>query len=73
MLPVSRQAVVKHFAVLDAAGLVDSVKLGREVLYAVRPEALDKTARWMTQLAADWDMRLAKIKHFAEAAEADAQ
>jgi DNA-binding transcriptional ArsR family regulator len=65
-LPVSRQAVVKHLAVLDAAGLVTSTKVGREVRFAVRPDALDATARWMTALAADWDRRLAKIKRFAE-------
>ncbi|MEV6642384.1 metalloregulator ArsR/SmtB family transcription factor [Amycolatopsis sp. NPDC051371] len=65
-LPVSRQAIVKHLTVLDAAGLVSSVKIGREVRYGVRPEALDATARWMAALAADWDRRLAKIKRIAE-------
>ena len=68
-LPVSRQAVVKHLAVLVAAGLVAGVKVGREVLCTVRPDALDTTARWMAALAADWDRRLAKIKRVAEAAE----
>ncbi|WUW20594.1 metalloregulator ArsR/SmtB family transcription factor [Streptomyces sp. NBC_01463] len=72
-LPISRQAVVKHLAVLDAAGLVGSVKAGREVRYAVRSEALDATARWMAALSSDWDRRLAKIKRIAEAAERDAQ
>jgi len=70
-LPVSRQAVVKHLAVLDAAGLVSGSRVGREVRYAVRPAALDATARWMAELAADWDRRLAKIKRIAEAAERD--
>ncbi len=65
-LPVSRQAVVKHLTVLDAAGLVEGVKAGREVRYAVRPAALDATARWMAALAAEWDRRLTKIKRFAE-------
>ncbi|WP_405792313.1 ArsR/SmtB family transcription factor [Streptomyces sp. NBC_01506] len=69
-LPVSRQAVVKHLAVLDAAGLVSGGRVGREVRYAVRPAALDATARWMAALAVDWDRRLADIKHAAEAAEA---
>lgn len=69
-LPVSRQAVVKHLTVLDAAGLVSGGRVGREVRYAVRPAALDSTARWMTALAADWDRRLATIKRVAEAAEA---
>jgi DNA-binding transcriptional ArsR family regulator len=72
-LPISRQAVVKHLAVLDTAGLVDSMKVGREVRYSVRPEALDATARWMAALAAEWDRRLAKIKRAAEAAERDAR
>ena len=70
-LPVSRQAVVKHLAVLDAAGLVSGSRIGREVRYAVRPAALDGTARWMAALAADWDRRLATIKRVAEAAERD--
>ena len=70
-LPVSRQAVVKHLAVLDAAGLVSGNRVGREVRYAVRPAALDAAARWMAALAADWDRRLAKIKRVAEAAERD--
>lgn len=69
-LPVSRQAVVKHLTVLDAAGLVSGGRVGREVRYAVRPAALDTTARWMSALAADWDQRLAAIKRVAEAAEA---
>jgi DNA-binding transcriptional ArsR family regulator len=69
-LPVSRQAVVKHLAVLDTAGLVESTKVGREVRFSVRPEALDTTARWMAALAADWDRRLGRIKRLAEAAEA---
>jgi DNA-binding transcriptional ArsR family regulator len=71
-LPVTRQAVVKHLAVLDAAGLVAANKVGREVRYAVRPDALNATARWMAALAADWDRRLATIKRIAEAAEAAA-
>ncbi|MCX5144947.1 helix-turn-helix transcriptional regulator [Streptomyces sp. NBC_00338] len=71
-LPVSRQAVVKHLAVLDAAGLVAGTRVGREVRYAVRPAALDATARWMASLAADWDLRLATIKRVAEAAEREA-
>jgi DNA-binding transcriptional ArsR family regulator len=68
-LPVSRQAVVKHLAVLDRAGLVRGVRRGREVRYAVRPERLDATARWLAGLAAEWDARLATIKRLAEADE----
>jgi DNA-binding transcriptional ArsR family regulator len=66
-LPVSRQAVVKHLIVLDRAGLVESRRQGREMRYAVRPERLGDTARWMARLAAEWDVRLATIKRLAEA------
>jgi DNA-binding transcriptional ArsR family regulator len=66
-LPVSRQAVVKHLQVLETAGLVEAARAGREVLYSVRPEPLDASARWLADLSAAWDRRLAAIKRAAEA------
>ncbi|MET9614328.1 ArsR/SmtB family transcription factor [Kitasatospora indigofera] len=72
-LPVTRQAVVKHLAVLDAAGLVSGTRVGREVRYSVQPAALGATARWMATLAADWDRRLATVKRIAEAAERESR
>lgn len=66
-LPVSRQAVVKHLGVLDRAGLVEGRRQGREMRYAVRPERLNDTARWMARVAAEWDVRLETIKRLAEA------
>ena len=68
-LPISRQAVVKHLDVLEAAGLVASTRVGREVRYTVRPAMLDVTARWLNELATFWDRRLAVIKRVAEEAE----
>ena len=68
-LPVTRQAIAKHLAVLDRAGLVEGRRQGREVRYAVRPERLDAAARWMARVAAQWDERLAAIKRLAEAAD----
>lgn len=67
-LPVTRQAVAKHLAVLERAGLVEGRRQGREVRYAVRPERLDAATRWLAQVAAQWDERLATIKRLAEAA-----
>lgn len=65
-LPVTRQAVAKHLAVLDRAGLVEARRQGREVRYTVRPERLDAAIRWMERAAAQWDERLAAIKRLAE-------
>ncbi|WP_030683157.1 ArsR/SmtB family transcription factor [Streptomyces cellulosae] len=67
-LPVSRQAVVKHLAILDRAGLVAGHRSGREVRYLLSPQRLDATARWMAGLAAEWDVRLRAIKRLAESA-----
>lgn len=67
-LPVSRQAVTKHLAVLDRAGLVSGRRQGRETRYSVHPERLEAAARWMSARAAAWDERLARIKGLAESA-----
>ena len=67
-LPVTRQAVAKHLAVLDRVGLVEGRRQGREVRYAIRPQRLDAATRSMAQVAAEWDARLAAIKRIAEAA-----
>jgi len=65
-LPFTRQAVAKHLAVLDRAGLVESWRHGREVRYSVRPEHVDRAARAMARVAARWDARLDAIKRMAE-------
>ena len=72
-VPFSRQAVSKHLAVLEGAGLVSRRKQGREVLYQVEAGRLDQATRAMTDLAAQWDRRLAMIKRLAEAAHAAAK
>ncbi len=66
-LPFTRQAVAKHLAVLDRAGLVEGTRHGREVRYAVRPEHLDVAVRAMAKVAARWDARLEAIKKASEA------
>src|SRR3954468_20638922 len=65
-LPVTRQAVTKHLAVLDRAGLVEGRRRGREVRYVVRPQRLGAATRSMAQVAAEWDTRLSAIKRIAE-------
>jgi DNA-binding transcriptional ArsR family regulator len=72
-VPFSRQAVAKHLAVLEQAGLVSRRKQGREVLYQVEAGRLDQATRAMADLAAQWDRRLATIKRLAEAAHAQAK
>jgi DNA-binding transcriptional ArsR family regulator len=66
-LPVSRQAVVKHLAVLQQSDLVTRRRDGREVVFTVHPERLVATASWMTSVAASWQQRLQLLKQAAEA------
>ncbi|MEV0284519.1 MULTISPECIES: metalloregulator ArsR/SmtB family transcription factor [unclassified Kribbella] len=72
-LPVTRQAVVQHLAVLREAGLVESRREGREVRFELRPAALTATAEWMADVAAQWDNRLRIIAEIAETAQVEAQ
>ncbi|TDD28487.1 ArsR family transcriptional regulator [Kribbella turkmenica] len=71
-LPVTRQAVVQHLAVLRAAGLVQSRREGREVQFELRSTALTATAAWMADVAAQWDRRLAIVAEIAETAQVEA-
>lgn len=65
-LPISRQAVVQHLAVLDAVGLVVGRHSGREHRFEVRTARLSETANWMQGLADQWDRRLEAIRDIAE-------
>ena len=65
-LPVSRQAIAKHLAVLEDVGVVESIRVGREVQYRVIGSQLSTTARRLDAIGAEWDRRLAAIKHIAE-------
>ncbi len=65
-LPVTRQAIAKHLAVLEEVGLVESSRVGRELRYRVLGSQLSETARSLDRLGAEWDRRLATIKQIAE-------
>jgi ArsR family transcriptional regulator, cadmium/lead-responsive transcriptional repressor len=71
-LPVTRQAIAKHIAVLNRVGLVSGRRSGREVRYTVRAARLDDAAEAMARVAAKWDRRLVRIKRLAEAVQAEA-
>lgn len=49
-LPVTRQAVAQHLAVLAAAGVVAAQRSGRTVRYTIRREPLAAAAAWLTGL-----------------------
>jgi DNA-binding transcriptional ArsR family regulator len=65
-LPITRQAVTKHLVALDAAGLVQSSRLGRETRYRLTPRPFEAAALWMAALGAEWDERLESLRRLLE-------
>jgi DNA-binding IclR family transcriptional regulator len=66
-LPVTRQAVAKHLAVLDRVGLVSATPAGRERRYRVDDAQLARAAAQLESVGSAWDARLRRIKRIAEA------
>ena len=65
-LPVTRQAVAKHLAVLDRAGLVHATPAGRERRYTVDEAQLALAVSQLADVSEAWDRRLQRIKRIAE-------
>jgi DNA-binding transcriptional ArsR family regulator len=65
-LPVTRQAIAKHLAVLQEVGLVESIRVGREVQFRVIGSQISATAHRLEAIGAGWDRRLAAIRQIAE-------
>ncbi|MDQ0643819.1 ArsR/SmtB family transcription factor [Microbacterium murale] len=65
-LPVSRQAIAKHLAVLQEVGLVEPIRAGRELRFRVIGAELSVIAERLDVIGRGWDRRLASIKEIAE-------
>jgi DNA-binding transcriptional ArsR family regulator len=67
---LTRQAITKHLHVLETAGLVRSLRVGRESRFAYRPEPVAAAMDYLDQISAQWDRALARLKAFVEDGEA---
>jgi DNA-binding transcriptional ArsR family regulator len=61
-LPVTRQAVAKHLAMLEEAGLVSGQRSGRERRYRLTPGPLAEAVSWMASVGSEWDERLEALR-----------
>ncbi|MDZ5619420.1 helix-turn-helix domain-containing protein [Nocardioides sp. HM23] len=68
-LPVSRQAVAKHLAVLERVGLTRATPSGRERRYQVDEAQLARAVAQLSSVGEAWDARLNRIKRIAETIE----
>ena len=66
-LPITRQAITKHLTVLAEAGLVTSVRDGREARYRVVAGSLRPAADWIAHTEASWGRRVDRLqRHLAD-------
>ena len=66
-LAMARQSVSKHLAVLEAAGLVTTVRRGREKLHHLNPAPINEISeRWIDRYDRDRVRALADLKRALE-------
>jgi DNA-binding transcriptional ArsR family regulator len=65
-LPISRQGVAKHLAVLRRARLVRTERIGRETRYRLDTDPLEDAVRWIARVGGEWDERLGRLQHLVE-------
>jgi DNA-binding transcriptional ArsR family regulator len=63
---VTRQGITKHLRVMEAAALVSSLRVGREVLWQVHPRRLHDAQSYLDNISKQWDAALARLKKFVE-------
>jgi DNA-binding transcriptional ArsR family regulator len=63
---LTRQAVTKHLRVLEGAGVVRSVRVGRESRFTLQPRPIDEARAYLDLVSRQWDDALARLKAFVE-------
>jgi DNA-binding transcriptional ArsR family regulator len=63
---LTRQAVTKHLHVLEKAGLVSSVRVGRESQFAYNAEPVAEAKSFLEMVSAQWDDALSRLRTFVE-------
>jgi len=63
---ISRQAIVKHLQVLEAARLVVHERQGREVLYSLDAQQVDAARAFLDAISTGWDRALARLRTLVE-------
>jgi DNA-binding transcriptional ArsR family regulator len=63
---LSRQAITKHLRVLEGAGIVRSVRAGRESRFAFEPQPIEAVKDYLELVSEQWDQSLGRLKAFVE-------
>ena len=63
---MTRQAITKHLRVLEHAGIVRSVRAGRESRFEFDPQPLHELQEYLGRVSAQWDQVLSRLKTLVE-------
>jgi DNA-binding transcriptional ArsR family regulator len=63
---MTRQAITKHLRVLEDAGIVHSVRTGRESLFGFDPTPMKELEAYLERVSEQWDRVLGRLKAFVE-------
>jgi DNA-binding transcriptional ArsR family regulator len=63
---VTRQAITRHLYALGEVGLVRSTRRGREVVWDLNRERLERARQYLDQIAAQWDAAAERLRAFVE-------
>ena len=63
---LTRQAITKHLRVLEIAGIVHSVRTGRESRFKFDPQPIEGLKQYLDFVSEQWDQALSRLKSFVE-------
>jgi DNA-binding transcriptional ArsR family regulator len=63
---LTRQAVTKHLRVLEDAGVVRCVRVGRESRFELETKPIDEVREYLEHVSQQWEDALARLKSFVE-------
>jgi DNA-binding transcriptional ArsR family regulator len=63
---LTRQAITKHLRVLESAGIVHSVRMGRESRFEFDPQPMEGIREYLDFVSEQWDQALSRLKSFVE-------
>src|SRR6266850_6545554 len=63
---VTRQAITRHLHALGRAGLVRDARRGREQVWDLNRERLERAKRYIDQISAQWDDAAERLRAFVE-------
>jgi DNA-binding transcriptional ArsR family regulator len=63
---LTRQAVTKHLRVLEDAGIIHSIRVGRETQFGLEPKPFNNIQEYLEYVSKQWDDALDRLKSFVE-------